>query len=265
MDIVKSIFHYAITPSGIISLCFVSGFPLIVMGKRIGKYLLALGIISYFAFSSSPLSMALLARLENRYPPLLDTKGVGDVDTIVLLTGGAWKDPYVPGTSQVDETTVSRLREAIRLFHLIPDAKVVISGGPLGIDERDIPVSRMVGDLASAMGIPGERIILETNSTTTYENGVEIKKILGEKPFVLVTSAFHLPRALAVFEKLGLSPIPAPADFRAIRHGPHSMLSTRELLKKLISAFPSSSNLAHSERAMHEYAGFIWYWVRGWI
>ncbi len=265
MDIVKSIFHYAITPSGIISLCFVSGFPLIVMGKWIGKYLLALGIISYFAFSSSPLSMALLARLENRYPPLLDTKGVGDVDTIVLLTGGAWKDPYVPGTSQVDETTVSRLREAIRLFHLIPDAKLVISGGPLGIDERDMPVSRMVGDLASDMGIPGDRIMLETNSTTTYENGVEIKKILGEEPFVLVTSASHLPRAIAVFQKLGLSPIPAPADFRAVRHGPRSLLSTRELLKKLISGFPSSSNLAHSEQAMHEYAGFIWYWMRGWI
>jgi uncharacterized SAM-binding protein YcdF (DUF218 family) len=107
--------------------------------------------------------------------------------------------------------------------------------------------------------------MLETNSTTTYENGVEIKKILGDKPFVLVTSASHLPRALAVFQKLGLSPIPAPADFRAIRHGPHSLLSTRELLKKLISAFPSSSNLAHSEQAMHEYAGFIWYWMRGWI
>jgi uncharacterized SAM-binding protein YcdF (DUF218 family) len=265
MDIVKSIFHYAITPSGIISLCFVAGFPLIVMGKKIGKYLLASGIILYFAFSSSPLSMTLLARLENRYPPLLDTKGVGDVDTIVVLTGGAWKGPYVPGTSQVDETTVSRLREGIRLFHLIPDAKVVISGGPLGIDERDIPVSRMVGDLASAMGIPGDKIMLETNSTTTYESGVKIKKILGDTPFVLVTSASHLPRALAVFQKLGLSPIPAPADFRAIRHGPHSLVSTRDLLKKLISAFPSSRNLAHSERAMHEYTGFIWYWMRRWI
>lgn len=265
MDIVKWIFSYAITPSGIISLCFVAGLPFIVMGKRIGKYLLALGIVSYFVFSSSPLSTALLARLENRYPPLLDTKAGGDVDTIVLLTGGAWKDPYVPGTSQVDETTLSRLREAVRLFHLIPDAKVLISGNPLGIDERNIPGSRMVGDLASAMGIPEDRIMLETNSATTYENGVEIKKILGDKPFVLVTSASHLPRAIAVFQKLGLSPIPAPADFRAIRHGPHSLLSTRELLKKLISAFPSSRNLALSERAMYEYAGLIWYWMRRWI
>ena len=265
MDILKSIFQYAITPSGIIALCFVLSFPLIVLGKRIGKYLLVLGIISYFAFSSSRLSMALLARLENRYPPLLNTEGVGDFDTIVLLTGAAWDDPHIPVTSRVGETTVSRLLEAIRVFHLIPDAKVMISGGPLDTDERDIPVSRTVGDLASALGIPGERIMLETNSTNTYENGVEIKKILGEKPFVLVTSASHLPRAIAVFQKLGLSPIPAPADFRVIRKKPHSFLSTRKLLKEMIFALPSSNNLAHSERALHEYAGFIWYWVRGWI
>jgi uncharacterized SAM-binding protein YcdF (DUF218 family) len=271
MDLFKSICQYAITPSGITTLCLVLGFLFIAMEKRIGKYLLFLGIISYFAFSSSPLSMALLARLENRYPPLLDTKGVGNVDTIVLLTTAAWKDPHVPLTSQVGETTVSRLLEAIRLFHLIPGAKVVILGGPLdsngSLDPngRNIPVSRIVGDLASVMGIPGERIILDEHSTNTYENGVEIKKILGERPFLLVTSASHLPRALAVFHKLELSPIPAPADFRMIRNKPHFDPSKEGLLKQMLSALPSSSNLAHSERAMHEYAGFVWYWLRGWI
>jgi uncharacterized SAM-binding protein YcdF (DUF218 family) len=265
MDIFKSIFQYAISPSGIIALLFVLSFPLIALGKRIGKYLLALGIILYFAFSSSPLSMALLGRLENRYPPLLHMEGVRDVDTIVLLTGAAWEDPHLPLTSWVGGTTVSRLLEAIRLFHLIPDARVVISGGPLNRDERNISVSRIVGDLAGSMGIPGEKILLETNSTNTYENGVEIKKLLGGKPFVLVTSASHLPRAIAVFQKLGLSPIPAPADFRVIRNKPHSLPVAGGVLKEMISALPSSSNLAQSEWALHEYAGFIWYWVRGWI
>jgi uncharacterized SAM-binding protein YcdF (DUF218 family) len=265
MDIFKSVFQYAITPCGIIALLFVLSFPLITLGKRIGKYLLVLGIILYFAFSFSPLSMALLERLENRYPPLLNMNEVGEVDTIVLLTGAAWEDPDIPLTSRVGETSVSRLLETIRLFHLIPDARVVISGGPLDRDKRDTPVSLIVGNLASALGIPGERILLETNSTNTYENGVEIKKILGGKPFVLVTSASHIPRAVAVFQKLGLSPIPAPADFRVIRNKPRSFLSTGGLLKEMISTLPSSNNLAHSERALHEYAGFIWYWVRGWI
>lgn len=265
MDILKSVCQYVITPSGIIALCFIVSVPLIIIGKRIGKYLLLLGIISYFAFASSPVSMVLLARLENRYPPLLDTKGVQDVDTIVLLTGAAWEDPHVPLTSQVGETTVSRLLEVIRLFYLIPRAKIMISGGPLDTDERDMPVSKIVGDLATVTGIPRERILLETNSTNTYENGVEIKKILGEEPFILVTSASHLPRAIAVFQKLGLSPIPAPADFRAIRNKPHVNASMGELVKVMISALPSPDNLAHSERALHEYAGFTWYWLRGWI
>jgi uncharacterized SAM-binding protein YcdF (DUF218 family) len=265
MDLFKSVIEYALTPSGIIALCFVLSFPLIILGKRIGRYLLAFGVIAYFAFSSSPLSMALLARLENRYPSLLDTKGVRDVDTIVLLTGAAWKDAHVPLTSQVGETTVSRLLEAIRLFHLTPGAKVVITGGPLETDGEDIPVSRIVGDLAISMGIPEERMTLESDSTNTYENALEIKKILGEKPFILVTSAYHLPRAMAVFQNLGLSPIPAPANFRAIRNRPHFYASTGKVLEQMISALPSSDNLANSERALHEYWGFMWYWMRGWV
>lgn len=265
MDMIKSIIQYTMTPSGIIALCFVLSFPFMVVGKRIGKYLLLIGIIVYFAFATSPVSMALLGRLENRYSPLLDTKGVGDVQTIVLLTGAAWHDPHVPSTSQVGEPTACRLAEAVRLFHLIPGAKLMVSGGSLDFKRGDKPVSEIVGDMANSMGIPRERILLETQSTTTYENCVEVQKILGDKPFILVTSASHLPRAIAVFEKLGVSPIPAPADFRAIRSTPFSHASKGTMLKEIMSALPSSSNLAHSERALHEYVGFIWYWLRGWI
>jgi uncharacterized SAM-binding protein YcdF (DUF218 family) len=227
MDMIKSIIQYTMTPSGIIALCFVLSFPFMVVGKRIGKYLLLIGmlligIIVYFAFATSPVSMALLGRLENRYSPLLDTKGVGGAQTIVLLTGAAWHDPQVPSTSQVGETTACRLAEAVRLFHLIPGAKLMVSGGSLDFKRGDKPVSEIVGDMANSMGIPRERILLETQSTTTYENCVEVQKILGDKPFILVTSASHLPRAIAVFEKLGVSPIPAPADFRAIRSAPFS-------------------------------------------
>jgi len=265
MDIFKSICQFAVGPSGIIALCFLVSFPLIALGKRIGKYLLLLGIIAYFAFSSSPLSTALLSRLENKYPPLQDMKAAENVDTIVLLTTAAWNDANIPLTSQVGEATVCRLVEAIRLYRLIPKAKVVISGGPMDSRGRNVPVSRIVGDLAGTMGIPGERIILETNSTNTYENGVEIKKMLGEKPFLLVTSASHLPRAITVFQKLGLSPIPAPADFRVIRYRPHVDASGGELVGEMISALPSSTHLAHSERALHEYAGLVWYWLRRWV
>jgi len=265
MDILKSVCQFTVSPSGIIALCFVVSFPLIAIGKRVGKYLVVLGIVSFLAFSSSPLSMALLARLENTYPALLDPTELGSVDSIVLLTTAAWGDTDVPVTSQVGETTQSRLMEAIRLYHLIPGANVVISGGPLDPDGGSPAVCRIVGDLANAMGIPKGRVILETNSTNTYENGVEVKKILGGKRFLLVTSASHLPRAVAVFRKLGMSPIPAPADIRSIRHRPHFDGSGGRLLKEIISALPSSTHLAHSERALHEYGGFVWYWLRGWI
>ena len=265
MDVFRSVGQFVIAPAGIVSICFVLSFFLIALGRRIGKYILVLGIIAFFAFSSSPLSTVLLARLENSYAPLLDPKGVGEVGTIVVLTTAAWKDSGIPVTSQVGESTVCRLLEAIRLFHLMPEAKVVISGGPLDAGEGNIPVSEIVGELAGEMGIPGEKIVLETNSTNTYENGVEVKKILGQKPFLLVTSACHLPRAVAVFKKLGLSPIPAPADFRVLRLRPHVTVSKGKMVKEVISTLPSSTHLAHSKRALHEYVGFMWYWVRGWI
>jgi uncharacterized SAM-binding protein YcdF (DUF218 family) len=265
MDILKSICQFTVSPSGIIALCFVVSSPLIAMGKRVGKYLVVVGIVLFLAFSSSPFSMTLLARLENTYPSLLDTTELGSVDTIVLLTTAAWGDTDVPVTSQVGETTQSRLLEAIRLYHLIPGANLVISGGPLDPDGGSPAVSTIVGDLANALGIPKGRVILETNSTNTYENGVEVKKILGGKRFLLVTSASHLPRAVAVFRKLGMSPVPAPADIRSIRHRPHFDASGGTLLKEIISALPSSTHLANSERALHEYGGFVWYWLRGWI
>jgi uncharacterized SAM-binding protein YcdF (DUF218 family) len=265
MDILKSIWQFTASPSGIIALCFVVSLPLIAMGKRVGKYLLVLGIVFFLVFSSSPLSIALLARLENTYPPLLDTKELGSIDTIVLLTTAAWGDTDVPVTSQVGETTQSRLMEAIRLYQLIPGAKIVISGGPLDPGGSSPAVCGIVGDLANALGIPKGRIVLEPNSTTTYENGVEVKKILGEKRFILVTSASHLPRAVAVFRKLGMSPVPAPADIRSIQHRPHFDASGGRLLKEIVSALPSSTHLVHSERALHEYVGFAWYWLRGWI
>jgi len=265
MDVFKSVCEFLIAPAGIVSLCFVLSFFLIALGRRIGKYLLVMGIIAFFAFSSSPLSVTLLGRLEGKYPPLLDPKGVGKVDTIVVLTTAAWKDTGIPVTSQVAESTVFRLLEAIRLFDLIPGAQVLLSGGPLDSERQNIPVSQIVGDLANTMGIPVEKITLETNSTNTYENAVEVKKILGQKPFILVTSASHLPRAVAVFKKLGLSPIPAPADFRVLRLGPQVPVSKGEMLKEVIATLPSSTHLTHSERALHEYVGFMWYWVRGWI
>jgi uncharacterized SAM-binding protein YcdF (DUF218 family) len=69
--------------------------------------------------------------------------------------------------------------------------------------------------LSLFLDVPEERIILECGSRDTYEEAKEIKKLLGDQKFLLVTSAFHMPRSMNIFKKLGLNAIPAPGDFRA--------------------------------------------------
>ena len=89
--------------------------------------------------------------------------------------------------------------------------------------------------------------ILEAQSRTTFESAKNIKQILGDEPFFLVTSSYHLPRSMEVFQKMGTKPIAAPTDFR------------KEESYDILDFFPSARNLEKSDLALHEYFGILFY------
>lgn len=186
--------------------------------------LLWIAIISYAPFTNT-----LLKPLETSYAKL--KKIPKDVKYILLL-GGAKE---------------SRAWEALRLYHKIPNAKIITSGyAPFG---TKIPSAITTARFLQKVGVKKSDIIMQTKPKTTEEEAIEMKNRLGKKPFILVTSAYHMPRAMKLFEKYGLKPIPAPTDFKIKSYD--TPLST-----------PKGQKLLQTDQAWHEHLGLLWHSLR---
>lgn len=166
------------------------------------------------------------------------------------MGGGHITDPKIPVTSQLSHASLVRTIEAVRLHRKIPGSKLIFSGGSVF---EVHPEAETMATLAREIGVSPEEIVLESESMDTADQAQHIKPIIGNNVFVLVTSAAHLPRVMALFEKQGMHPIPAPTD----HHAPD-----RQALS-LDDIFPSPYSLADSQGGLHEYLGIIWSRLRG--
>jgi uncharacterized SAM-binding protein YcdF (DUF218 family) len=121
-----------------------------------------------------------------------------------------------------------------------------------------------MAELLRSLGVPSEKIIVETNARNTHEHATILYPLLKEQRFrhvLLVTSAMHMPRSMGVFKRLcpGIEFIPAPTDFRAPERIPAPWYRT---LKGFI---PTPQNLLNFSEVMHEYLGIAYYKLRGWL
>jgi uncharacterized SAM-binding protein YcdF (DUF218 family) len=228
--------------------------------QRLGKILVTLGTVLLFLLSAPFFSSRWLTPLEYRYPALLHPEAipweVGKTGTsprwIVVLGGGHISDPRLPVNSQISEAALGRLVEGVRLYQAIPQSKLLLSGG---VVFDPVPEAKVMAHIALFLGVKPQDIVLESDSRDTEEEAANIAAIINSKKFILVTSAAHMPRSMALFAKHGLHPIPAPADY---------------LLKEPQSPgpgefFPTAGALGQVETALHEYLGLAWAWLRGLI
>ncbi|MHC4321194.1 MAG: YdcF family protein, partial [Planctomycetota bacterium] len=155
-----------------------------------------------------------------------------------------------PPISQIGKSSLVRLIEGIRIYRKYPGAKLLLSGGAVF---DPVSEAEMMARVAREIGVPERDIILESKSKDTRDEALFIKPIVGNEPFVLVTSASHIPRSMNLFKKLGMNPIPSPIG--------HSVKDEQEL--SLSSFFPSTGNIRKAELAIHEYIGTIWSKFRG--
>ncbi len=264
MDTLKRTLELAISPLGIMTLLLGGGviLGLSVRHVRRGRLLLVSAAILYLVFTFSPLAEVLVRSLEKPFEPMLVPPEEPKIDRIVILSGYGEFHPGFPVTSSLSGETVGRLSEGIRLYRLLPGSKLIVSGGV--VRESDPPIASLMADFARQLGVPGEDILVEGNSTTTYENLLEVRKMLGSSPFVLVTSACDLWRASAVARKLGMVPIPAPACIWTLQQYPARMDAGRWITSLLGGfAHPSLTRLIRIQWAWHEYAGYVWYRLLG--
>ena len=230
-------------PSGWIVILSVCGGLLFLLKskKKIAGGLVGAALVLYLVFGTGIISFWLLGNLETRYPQLKEDDRLKGVKEIVVLTGYAETDPILPPSSQVNFASSFRLLEARRILHFLPEAKVIITGS------QEVPA--IMGNLLVSLGVPQSRIVLENDSSNTFESAVQIRRILRETPFILVTSAGHMPRSMGTFRKMGMTPIPAPTNFMSIKKFQFTHL------------LPSPLHLNCSDLAVHEYAGIAWYWL----
>jgi len=210
------------------------------------------GVLLLALFSYGSISDTCLKTLENRYPPLVNLDQFSDVKWVVVLGGGHNSDPKLPVTSQISESSLSRLVEGVRIHKLLPESKLVLSGGAVF---DPMPEAKVMAGVAEVMGIGENRLVLEELSKDTKDQARLIHKIVGDERFILVTSASHMPRSMALFQKSGMKPIPAPADY---------WVKERQRISPGVF-FPNAGSIRKMERVFYEYLGFGWSWLRGQI
>lgn len=206
-------------------------------------FLSALVWISLLSYP--PFSALLLLPLESAYSKIELTNTPPKY--IHVLGSGHTSNPKIPLSSEIDLVSLARLNEGVSLYKAYPNMKIIFSG----YRGRDVVSNaRKNSQMAVALGVDPADIILLESPQDTQEEAIASKKIVGDQPLILVTSASHMVRASALFRKAGIEIVPAPTDFQ--------IKGSSEFI-----GFPSAAGLGRSEAAFHEYLGLAWGRLKG--
>ena len=213
----SKIIWFFLQPSSFLILVFALGFWLYWRGRtRFGMRILLATVLIYTVAGLSPLANAMMLALEQQFsrPPMEE---LAEVTGIIVLGGVV--DTLVSSTR--DEIALNeaaeRLTETAALAIRFPNAKIVISGGDGALLYASMSEAGVAKQFFTRIGIDPGRILLEETSRTTSENATFTKALVTPQPgerWLLVTSAFHMPRAMGCFRAAGFDLMPWPVDFR---------------------------------------------------
>ena len=208
---------------------------------------------------------ALLTRsLEWRYfpPPTLPSNSV-----VVLLGGGTESQQYPRQMAEVNGAG-DRVLYAAKLYHNGIAEKILLSGGNIEWSgSRTTTPAQDMADILMLMGVPEEILILQNQSQNTAEDAqysAELLRELGVDEIVLVTSASHMLRSVALFKKQGFTVIPAPVDYNVTVENWEALWHPT-LEDLLVGLVPNAGNLSELSYGLKEYLGYVVYHLRGWL
>jgi uncharacterized SAM-binding protein YcdF (DUF218 family) len=251
MTFLYQILKRLVLPPGFILVLLLAGFGLSLWRfKRLGRVVLALSISFLYLLSIAPTADLLVGPLESRHQSLSPER-VPRMGTLVVLSGGASATGDLPLSSRLSPSSTKRVLEAVRLHDLMDQPTIVISGGS-GNPFVEVSEAALMRELLLNLRIPDRRIVMESKSSNTFENAAGIKRLPLKPPLILITSASHMDRALRVFNRLSMTPLPAPCDYRA-----------RWSVDDPLRFLPSEGALAVSTAAIYEYLGTFWYRLTG--
>lgn len=215
--------------------------------QKSGKTLISVAWILLLLISLQPVADRLLAPLENRYPTWHNQH---PVEYVVVLGGGyTWNPEWAPSSNMLNNS-LPRLTEGLRILQANPGAKLIVTGGRA--QGNPVSSAEVTSRVAQSLGVSQSNIITLDQPRDTEEEAQEVARIVGQRPFALVTSANHMPRAIIFFQRQGLTPLPAPANQLAVT-------SALNIWERIV---PSAFWLGHSERAIYESLGHLWQWLK---
>ena len=245
----------ALAPNLLLWLCLM--LLLTVSRSRIGRtgarpVLGAAAVALLWLLSTRPVAETVLAPLESRYQQVSPADlARRDVRQVVVLTAGGFSDRHPLISSTLPPSSAYRFLAGIELCSGIgPDCRLLFSGSA-GRSQRDVTAADSMRKLAERLPLEFESVA-ESASGSTAEHPVNVARLLHEGPFALVTSAFHMPRAMRSFARYDLQPIPCPAD--PLVRGDY----------RWIDWLPSAGSLGVTTLAAREYLALLLYTLRGW-
>ena len=218
---------------------------------RAGRWLASAAGLVLLVIACLPISGWMIAVLEDRFPAPPPPR---HVDGVIVLGGSV-----TPGVSEARgmptvNDNADRLIAFARLARLYPDARLVFTGGGKPAQRGLATEAELSGRILDGLGVPAGRVTYEDRSTSTYENAVFTRDLVhpgADETWLLVTSAWHMPRAVASFDAAGWPVVPYPVGY-----------TTSGGLGWSIG-FEPVRHLAELRRALHEWGGLIVYRLRG--
>jgi len=225
----------------------------VVKPVKFRKYLRILSLVLLMFFSNKGLINSIFKAWEVETIPF---EKLGKYDVGIVLAGIVLKKDN-PDDRVYFQKGADRIIHASQLYHQGKINKILISGGSGNLLDQELKESSLLGRYLESRNIPPEDIWIEIESRNTYENAVQTKKILdrdfGKGKYLLITSAFHMRRAQACFEKLGMEVSPFSTDFYAEKANIAAYFS--------FSAF----SLMKWTILIKEWLGYLAYWAAGYV
>jgi len=216
---------------------------------KLAKWVLSFTLITLFLSSTPACSHVLLSQLESQFIPLKLSEAP-EAQAIVVLGGSI--SSLMPPRVQPEESNSSVLSYAARLFHLKKSPLIIVSGGGTYQTQQNQTRTESLDmkDYLTTFGVPEAQIIQEDRSRNTEENVLYTGKVLEKlhiRRVILITKAYHMPRAMRWFRKHDLDITPFPTDLES------------DLNFNLTQLLPSSNGLGYFTIATKEFLGMLFW------
>ena len=247
----SKILWFFIDPSNVILVALCLGTSFLYLGwDKLSRWVLSLTALVAVIIATLPIGQNLFVILENRFP--VNQALPAKVDGVIVM-GGVVNQVLTRERGQLAVGgAAERLISFLEISRKYPTAKLIFTGGSGNIFRNEIKEGDVVRSFMIDMGVDHERLIIENEARNTFENAVFSKKLvnpLAHETWLLITSAFHMPRSIGVFRQAGWEVIPYPVDYQL-----NSNLN-------LSLSFNLASGLSFLSTGIHEWLGLLVYWL----